>query len=283
MSRYFFDYGPGRLNVRFVQAGSGDMYMHLRLRVGVDTVTQVNGNFAPTGSSSSGGELVRRRLRICAAFCPFPQMIAWLEAISLGLNHCDWRWDGEGPCYALEWNGGQLVVQEEYSEEQPEAVRVKLDRREVVTAFYRSFRRFAGSRLYRPAEYEKRRFGEIMVEAEGHGLTEDELRGRLLTLGAAELEPMLHGWHSNGIFAREEEADRFPGTYRDPEARMGSVRLWRFPYVTDEWDGWDTRRRRASLCEIFDFVDHGYFGTPLRGLRSEIVERFLDTGSAKAR
>lgn len=283
MSGYLFNYGPGRLNVHFVQGQHGWMYMQLRLRTGVDTVTAVDDGFAPTGSSSGGGELLRRRLRISAAFCPFPQMIAWLEAVSLGLARCGWRWEGEGPEYELAWNGTQLVIDEEFSREQPEALRLKLDRRQLVAAFYRPFRRFVESRRYRPAEYERRRVGEIMVEAEGHGLTEQELRGRLLTLDAAELEPMLQGWRDNGIFSREGFADETPGAYRDPEARLGSMRLWRFPYVTDEWNGWDAPRRRARIREIFDLVDDGYFGTPLRGLRSEIVERFLGAEEKRER
>ncbi len=280
MSRYFFDYGIGRLNVRFVSAGQGFIDMHLRLRTGVDRVTEVDEGFEPTGSSSGGGELIRRRLEISGAFCPFPQMIAWLEAISLGLDHCGWWWSAEGPCYEMKWNGAELKI-EEHADEPPEELRVRLDRRQMVAAFYRSFRRFVGSRRYRPADYEKRRFGEIMVDAEGHGLTEEQLRGRLLTLGAAELEPMLQGWHLSGIFAREEDADQFPGAYRDPEARIGRLRLWRFPYVTNEWNGWDAPRRHARLREIFDFVHDGYFGTPLRGLRSEIVERFLGAEEKK--
>lgn len=282
MSRYFFDHGTGRLNVRFVSAGKGFLDMHLRLRTGVDRVTEVDEGFEPTGSSSGGGEVVRRRLEISGAFCPFPQMIAWLEAVSLGLYQCGFWWDAEGPTYRLEWNGAELSI-EERADEPPEELRVRLDRRQMVAAFYLAFRRFVGSRRYRPAEYEKRRFGEIMVNAEGHGLTEDELRGRLLTLGAAELEPMLQGWHSDGILAREEDAHHFPGAYLDPDARMGSMRLWRFPYVKDEWDGWDTPRRRACIGEIFDLVDHGYFGTPLRGLRSEIVERFLGAEEKRER
>ena len=282
MSRYFFDYGTGRLNVRFVSASKGFLDMHLRLRTGVDRVTEVDEGFEPTGSSSNGGELIRRRLEISGVFCPFPQMIAWLEAVSLGLYHCSFSWDAEGPFYRLEWNGAELSI-EEHADEPPEELRVRLDRRQMVAAFYHSFRRFVGSRRYRPADYETRRFGEIMVEADGRGLTEEALRRRLLTLGAAELETTLQGWHLSGILAREEDADQFPGAYRDPEVRIGSMRLWRFPYVTDEWNGWDEPRRHARLREIFDLVDDGYFGTPLRGLRSEIVERFLDTGSAKAR
>lgn len=279
MSRYFFNYGLGRLNVHFANDSHGFLYMHLRLRTGVDTVTEADENFAPTGSSASGGELLRRRFRISGAFCPFPQMIAWLEAISLGLYQCSLWWDAEGPCYEMRWNGADLTLKDG-SDEQPEELSVRLDRRELVAAFYRPFRRFVQSRRYRPADYEKRRFGEIMVEAEGHGLTEDELRGRLLTLTAAELEPTLQGWHSDGILAREEDARHFPGAYLDANARMGSMRLWRFPYVKDEWDGWGTPRRRAHVREIFDSVYDGYFGTPLRGLRSEIVERFLSRDAA---
>jgi len=282
MRNRFFDYGPCRLNVHFVQAGYGDMCMHLRLRTGVDSPTGVDGSFAPNRSSSGGGALVRRRLGISSAFCPFPQMIAWLEAISLGLDHCDWRWDGEGPLYGLRWNGIQLAI-EDPSNDRPEELRLTLDRRELVAAFYRPFRRFAGSRRYRPDDYERRRFGEIMVEAEGHGLTEEELRGRLLTLGAAELEPVLQALHQDGILATDDVTDHFPNVYRDPKARPGGAAVWLFPYVTGEWDGWDTRRRRAHLCKIFDAECNTNFGTPLRGLRSEIVERFLDTGRAKAR
>jgi hypothetical protein len=282
MSRYFFDHGTGRLSVHLVSASKGFLDMHLRLHTGVDRVTEVDEGFEPTGSSSGGGELVRRRLEISGAFCPFPQMIAWLEAVSLGLHQCGLSWDAEGPLYKLRWNGAELSI-EEYADEPPEELRVRLDRRQMVAAFYLSFRRFVGSRRYRPAEYEKRRFGEIMVEAEGHGLTEDELRGRLLTLTAAELEPTLQKWHLQGCLASEQYADEFPGAYRDPETRVGSMRLWRFPYVTREWDGWDTPRRRARIGEIFDLVDDGYFGTPLRGLRSEIVERFLGAEEKRKR
>jgi hypothetical protein len=282
MSGCFFNCGPGRLTVHFVQRNHGWMYMHLRLRAGVDTVTQMDESFAPPASSSGGGELLRRILRISAVFCPLPQMIAWLEAVSLGLNRFSWQWDGEGCDYCLEWNGSRLVIGDD-SSAQPGELRVQLPRRELVAGFYLRFRRFAQSRRYRPADYERRRLGEILVEADGRGLIEEEQRGRLLTVGAAELERTLQGWHGKGILAREQCSDRFPSAYLDPEAQRGSMRLWRFPYVADDWDGWDTPRRRWHLREIFDSVDEGQSGTPLRSLRSEIVERFLNTGSAKAR
>lgn len=272
MTGYLFNYGRGRVNVHFVQDDHGWMDMHLRVREGVDTATEVDDGFEPVDSFARGGVLHRRKLRISAVFCPFPQMIAWLEAISLGLKHCSWQWDGEGPEYCLEWNGRQLVIGDLYG--QLDEVRIKMPRRELVAAFYRPFRRFAGSRRYRPDAYEERRLGEIMVERNGKGLTEDELRGQLLTLPAAEVERRLQGLHRRvALISESSDEVHWPGAYRVPEE--GSESTWLFPYVTSEWDGWDVARRRSHLREIFDRVSHGYFGTPLRGLRSEILERFL--------
>ena len=251
------------------------MYLHLRVHEGLGATANADGDVASAGACTSTGRLHRRRFRISSVFCPFPQMMAWLGAISLGLARCSWEWEGEGPDYCLDWNGSQLVICEQ-SSDAPEELRVTLTRKDLVAAFYRPFRRFAMSARYEPREYETLRMGEILTEAEGNGLTEDELRGRLLLLSAAKLERQLQHWYRWAVRRSDggSVSELFPGAYPDLESETPDV--WLLPYVGDEWDTWDIRHRRSHLRETFDGRARGYDGTPLRNLRSEIVERFLE-------
>ncbi len=271
MTGFLFNHGDGRIRVRFVQHRHGWMKLLLRVREGVHTTTEVDDGFEPVDALVTGGGLHGLRLRISAVFCPFRQMIAWLEAICLGLNHCSWEWEGEGPDYSLEWNGNQLVIRELSA--RSEEVRVRLPRRQIVAAFYRAFRRLVESPRYRPADYESRRVGEIVVESEGHGLTEKELSGRLLLLDSVQVESQLQRWRSVAFVGCKDGTEIHPNAYRDPEARTTDE--WLVPYVTSDWDRWDIARRRARLTEVFDWIDMGHGGDALRSLRSEIVERTL--------
>lgn len=230
----------------------------LRMRVRAygesTTITDVNDNFEP--ASSRVLEMPRRQVscRISSVFCPFRSLLAWLEAVAVGVQECAFEWEAEGPFGRLAWSHLHLVL-DWHEHDREHCIRIRADRKQVVRAFYTAFRRFVESGEYDPLRYERLRNGEAMVLAIGHRFTEDELIGQLLLLSRSEAE------------------DRLQEIW--PLQQIGDTGLETLPWVETEWDGWATPQRRSYLREIFDMRGLGRDGAPVRALRSDLLERWL--------
>lgn len=198
----------------------------------------------------------RRRklsLRLSSVFCPFPDLIAWLEAMAAGVQECAFEWDAEGPMGRLEWECPFLSITWR-DQGRTYALQIRGERRQVVAAFYQAFRGFMESSAYDPLRYEELRNGDRLVLMLRNELTEDELIGQLLERDAAAAEAKLAAIWPIGPTALNPEA---------------------LPWIDPGWRQWDTARRRAYLKEVFALGGPDWFGTNLRALRSEYVERWL--------
>lgn len=199
----------------------------------------------------------RRRnlsLRFSSVFCAFPDLIAWLEAMAAGVQECAFEWDAEGPLGRLEWESPFLNItwkEQGYTY----ALEMRTERKQVVAAFYQAFRGFVESTAYQPLRYEEVRLGDRLVLMLRNRLTEDELTGQLLERSAAAAEAKLAAIWPIGP------------TALDPEA---------LPWIDPSWQHWGIARRQRYLKEVFALgAMPGGFGTNLRTLRSERVEKWL--------
>lgn len=190
---------------------------------------------------------------IASSCCPFPSLVAWLEALTTGVPECAFNWEAEGLDGRLAWQRPELQLDWSHYRG-TRSLRLQADRKQVVAAFYTAFRRFVESPEYDPFRYESMRLGDEFAHYHPNGLLEGEIMGQLLTLSAADAEAAL-----------QELRPMRPLGPGFPEVS----------YIKAGWDKWGVPRRRARLKEIFDWGSFAAFGSPLRRLRSPMIEAWL--------
>ncbi len=221
---------------------------------------------------------------VSSTFCPFKDMIAWLEAIAVGCNSCSFYWDCEGRQGSMQlhhsrltitWSGKGKIPPFEYE--------IDCERKQVVSAFYQALRGFVTSPEYDPIRYEQLKLGDRLAFVAG--CSEEELVGRLLFLDRNDAESVF-----DGLFYGVSDADATEG---GDQPREDSALLALFKEVSKDfppepesavregplhplWDRWSIDRRRTYLQTKFDHESgKAWFGTNLRTLRSPIVEDYL--------
>jgi hypothetical protein len=285
MSGRMFDYQDGRVDVSFRHEKHDWLRMRVRAYGEAQTMTDLSDDFEPTRRRVLAIPKTQISCRISSVFCPFRDLLAWLEAIAAGVQECAFEWDAEGP-------SGRLALEHSYfrldwHEGAKKSIRMRADRRQVVSAFYTAFRRFVESVEYDPLRYERLRIGEEIVLGIEKRFTEDEIIGQLLVLGSAEAEGALqrlrpHAWLGvEGLDPLADARSSYRAVIGALEAeRQGIAPLrplhrYPIPYIEAQWDRWDTPRRRARLKDIFNGHGLSCHGAPLRLLRSSIVEGWL--------
>lgn len=93
---------------------------------------------------------------LSSVFCPFRDLLAWLEAVVCGVQECAFQWDAEGCDGELRWHRrdaetGFLTITWGADRRRP---RLLLEGRQMVQAIYQGFRSFVESAGYEPSRYE---------------------------------------------------------------------------------------------------------------------------------
>lgn len=163
MNGTFFSYRPGAITVNFRHGGFDYFELSLLLRGDVQIET-------PCDASMELGEQVeyvradfRLETFVSSAHCPFPDLIAWLEAITCNVQECAFGWDAEGPEGRLGWQRGRPdgngFLEVTWTPNDTKH-RVRLSQHQLVAEFYSGFRAFVESPAYDPQRYEfPRAFG----------------------------------------------------------------------------------------------------------------------------
>lgn len=289
--REMYDNFPGRVEVRFRHAKYDWIQMRIRAYGRRTEVRYLDDAFNVVGMESIVGRRQTISCRLSSFFCPFPGLLAWLAALTTGVQGCRFEWECEGPSGAMGWDFNRLWV--EWSsfnsvKKITESLRLEsdADRKQLVSAFYTAFRRFVSSPEYRPERYENLLAGEEMVIALEREYTEDELRGLLLDMDAQAVEEALQKLRPHGYTTVAGMEPGEPGAWkatvdalyaeREGAAPEHALRTVQTPYIVGPWDRWSTAKRRACLDDIFTWRSvGGGLGSPLRDLRSELVERWL--------
>jgi len=101
-------------------------------------------------------------MRFSDVFDPLPDLKRWLEAIVIGVRQCSFQWDAEGPDYKFDFERmtyerwGFTAGNTYLDEGEEPAIRNWVDRRQLVTAFYRGFLEFEASPEFKRYEWEPR-------------------------------------------------------------------------------------------------------------------------------
>ncbi len=201
----------------------------------------------------------------CGA-CPFPPMVAWLEAIAAGgeLEGGIGRFAGRHGATHVEFLAFPTAAAERVRvaisldddgavHERRIALDIDIGRRALVFALYGGLRAYAAGPDFRPFAWAHVDLADELARHAPDITTND-----LATLDAAGLERLAR------------QLGERAGTPGDGEG-VGDL-----PDVPVAWDGWDTAQRHAWLPRLLGANLGRWIGTDLRPLRSVALERFLE-------
>jgi hypothetical protein len=282
MAGTMFNYEAGRIDARFTHYGKGD-YIQLDIRMDGDTIitTECDDNWQKAEPEFYQKDSIEFRVYMSADSWPFKDFIRFLEAITIGVQECVFRWDAEGPNGEMRWerrfvdDTGFLTVQwwgrkEEFNH------RMMLNTRQMVEMLYTAFRSFVDSSDYDPIRYETLSYGEgfelVIKDA-----TLDDLCEALILLNAESAEAVLQRLFDavsdrsfRGLLNQRFPLAHFLNT--DDEVTKSNQED---PIIEPSWNTWDMEQRRANIKDIYTRLLFTAFGENLRQLRSGIIESWL--------
>lgn len=193
---------------------------------------------------------------------PFPDFIAWMEAITRGVDEACWTVNEEGCLARLRAERGgdrwQLTCEgnSESPGEAPWQSRMQFDVRayDLICAGYYEFRRFVESHHYRPEEWTN----ETVFDCWKHRLHE----GPCFTMENAV--DLLARWNRDEVLAALFYAE--PG-FRDdrPEA----------PQIPTDWNAASADARKEAARTLLRRRHDGYGGSDLQALKSPMIEEWV--------
>lgn len=297
MTDYHHDFRPGSVAVKFRQHPFDFIGMTLDIRgeTHVHWMTDEDGD--AFNHSALGGWRRRVPMEISSVHDGFPDLIAWLEAVTTGVERCEFTWNAEGPVGLLRVGDASprttdAVLSVGWPAASEKTIETRIDRRQLVGAFYQAFRRFVRCPRYDPVRYEDAvRYGDRLARENPEGLTEQEIIGHAI----------MHDRHTaEAWLSRIRLGPRYPNyTLEDANGEAPEARLERLLRELDElgdespaakfapnpdfdygythplWNRMSTARRRQDIMESFDETDNTWWGANLRELRSVLVERWL--------
>jgi hypothetical protein len=281
MTKMKFDYLTGRIDVRFRHERHDWLCMRIRASTDRITTTCLDNDYYPLATTTSPSRRVTVSVRLSSVYCPFTDLIHWLEAVAIGVSSCSFRWDAEGAEGSMQWgfirceDTGRFTL--DWSRDDTE-LSISLSRDQMVRAIYQAFRRFVESSEYDPLRYESYRLGDRIPLRSPY--TEEEVIGQVLPMNARSadrhLQRILWGYVTNkrDRMLRKQFIATLSSNSVDPDT-WGEVVDDGLYYLAPEWNHWPTEKRRKNLVWLLDGRQTGPWGSPLRQLRSEIVERYL--------
>lgn len=296
MAGTIFDYQPGRINARF-RHGSGFDTIVLRIRMSgaVVTTTPCDDQFQKGKPVNHVADRQDFSVYMTSVWCPFANFIRFLEAIVIQVQECSFDWDAEGPCGVMKWerrfvNKNGFLTVEWHSRNAKFEHRMMLDTKQTVRMLYTAFRRFVESPEYDFLRYEEHTIGEALVAGLGGRYSEDEIVEHIKWLdlkGARKLLDVIlqrSGYRRGCSYEwKPENADqiRQPMEFDQCMAIYGVIDYEDSEYckpdryIRDEWAGWDAAQREADLLELLACGSGGWYGAPLREMRSTLIEEYL--------
>lgn len=230
-------------------------------------------------------------LRVSHLYDPLPDLLAWLEAISLGLERSGWSLDEEVRRVAFDARDAEPapifgrrpdpVVLTVTPDDDVAPMICTLTRRALVQTFYQALRDFVTSDRYRPGEWERQSLGDRVREKTGQDpavwveallatpLSRRELQKRFWRIHGGTINGV---WHDPDLMGTAEEYIEMTGG-AVPLIQGTSPLFW----VLEEWETLpDTAARRAYLQACLkDYEDSSWSGLPWRQMRSVWLEEWL--------
>lgn len=229
-------------------------------------------------------------LRLSHLYDPLPDMLAWLEAIVIGVEECGFRIDEEGSFVrfsahkqlrAMHSVNIVLNVTLEYNGQHLQAT---LQKHDLVRIFYHAIRDFSTSAAYVSEHWEHRTLENVLREQ--MGMTAAEWVDSAVALAPRQLQMAL--WRIDpSIIANPSEFAEDVGTEAElieltgkTKAEAGGLPHY-WPLPQELWGTYakkNDQARCAYLEECLSYpMERSWNGTPWRKMRSMVVERWLDS------
>lgn len=229
-----------------------------------------------------GQKALRASFPISSVYCPFRDMISWLEALVAGAQDCTWHWESEGPEASIRFDRTDVTV---HSSEDgvrghhwSSHLEFHISRRALVHAFYTGFRAFAGSTEYQPERY----CGDCNPLTSHHpGFNREAFVAFLLPLDAATASTVLGALCKEATYDPHDDADErllnpMPTVHDDPYQGYLETTPQHYRLILGYWDRIGRAARHRVLMNL---ITRGPgvspWGADLFALRSERVERYL--------
>lgn len=222
-------------------------------------------------------------------FCPFPDLLAWLEAIACGVQECAFDWEAEGPAGRLYWRGrdreaGFLTVSW-WSRKETIEYTALLDTHQAVAALYTNFRKLVDSASYDPIPYEKMPAGDVFaLVIEDASL--DDLADHLAACSRTDARKLIDALVEFS-YRRSVDVDAAKrqglASFVEQSRDLASPEEDQMRWIPTEWDYWTTEQRRKDVVDGVFTGGLGFaYGSKLRSLRSSLVEHWLARGDEPA-
>ncbi len=226
---------------------------------------------------------------------PLPYLLAWLEAIVVGVEECGFRIDEEGryvhflagkrPCASPQARAYTILSITPQYDIQP--LQATLQPYDLVWIFYRSFRVFADSAAYVREQWEYSTLEQMALEQTG--LSVDGWIDSVISLEPRRLQMALWRLDPNIIASPPDYLDNI-GTEAELMELTGKTRAearglpcyWLLPQeLWGEYASVDIPARRNYLQEcLLEPLESSWSGTPWRRMRSPLIENWLDSERA---
>jgi hypothetical protein len=213
---------------------------------------------------------------------PLPAFLAWLEAVSTGVEQCSFEIDEEGSMVefkATSRGSGNVQFQLEPSYESTK-LDLNLSARELVGAMYRAFVEFSESPDYKPEEWESYSLGDAVRDHTG--LSQQEWVDSMLTLNRRELQKAIwrldretyvdneHARKSQ-IIASDDEVLELTGK---PPVAGRLLCFWH----CDVWENPTSENEKTKfLLEALEERINSWDGFPWPRMRSTMLEAWLQS------
>lgn len=229
---------------------------------------------------SHGGDTLK--INLSHVFEPLPSLLAWLEAIAVGVDECSFEIDEEGTMVmfrASSRGGGNIRVRIEPSYEF-KPFDFNLPARQFVGTIYQAFIDFSRSSEYKPQQWEMFTLADSVIERSG--LTCQQWVNSLLSVNKRELQKTIWRMDRQVYVDMDNELDREGSRYATDEEVLELTgkppvpgKLLHF-WPLDEWDGLHgDDARRQLLQDLLKERVGSWSGVPWRHMRSKLLDSWL--------
>ena len=222
-------------------------------------------------------------------FDPFPDLLSWLEALSVGVQECAFTMDEEGHELVfryiegyVDYRSSTFTISEPSCYENSRCyIRTYVDRLQLIKVFYDSVTHFANSTGYKPEQWEcdniRWRLLELLKNWNCERIVET-----LTSLTAKQLRHFLIFVSANKFNISEHNAQQVEGYLNDPKT------LEHFSIPAEETNSWciedkfgamNNEQRRIFVSECLEENIVTWDGYPMKKWHSEIIEKRFQCSS----
>lgn len=234
-------------------------------------------------------------VRLSHIYDPLPKMLAWLEAITIGVEECGFRVDEEGVFvnfsarreFRASENWRAYTALNIVPEYDIQPLQVTLPTYDLVGIFYRTFREFADSSAYVREQWEYSTLEQAMYEQSGMTASAwidavIALEPRQLQMALWRLDPQILATPPNYLDNIGTEAELVELTGETRAEAGGLPCYWLLPpELWGQHAAKDEQARRVFLEECLQEPQSSWRGTPWRRMHSSLIENWLASESSE--